>query len=411
MVQAAFPFALPTPALPAGTPAPGRIGTPPAAAAACLPHGADATGFQIGWDFAHHQLVPPIAHLHAHSPVRQGWSAGRAVFGRRTLNDRAPVRQWLALRLAAWQQGQAFEDVQVTPHFLAQISSPHCPVTRLPLCGAGEQAAVLRLNTGAAYAAGNLVVAHRSAAEARADLGCDDLLALAQRVGEQADGQLRGLDVRAWQRLAVLASFATPLPHGLAATLPLLVLPPNRVRVLNPVQALQVMLTLQFTRAGYARRLLTLAALMPGSEARQAFQVFMHTLLSRRLAAGQDAEPAALRRALEDSWADPLVNRRWQRLALWLSAADCERLLLRASQRALCVGGSRWLSHGHATEGWALSRPQADLTSSGHGNDDGHDSVAGLPDPAPTPAQAVAAGSRAAVSARTRQRGSQKLAS
>jgi hypothetical protein len=201
------------------------------------------------------------------------------------------VRQWLALRLAAWQQGQAFEDVQVTPHFLAQISSPHCPVTRLPLCGAGEQAAVLRLNTGAAYAAGNLVVAHRSAAEARADLGCDDLLALAQRVGEQADGQLRGLDVRAWQRLAVLASFATPLPHGLAATLPLLVLPPNRVRVLNPVQALQVMLTLQFTRAGYARRLLTLAALMPGSEARQAFRVFMHTLLSRCAARWKTAGP------------------------------------------------------------------------------------------------------------------------
>jgi hypothetical protein len=61
-----------------------------------------------------------------------------------------------------------------------------------------------------------------------------------------------------------------------------------------------------------------------------------------------------MRRAMEDSWADVLVNRRWQHLAGLLNAADCERLLQRASQRDLVVGGSRWVSSDSATEGWAL---------------------------------------------------------
>ena len=51
-----------------------------------------------------------------------------------------------------------------------------------------------------------------------------------------------------WSRLAVLMSFVTPLPHEQAARLPLLVLPPNRLRLLNPVQALQAVVTLSFTQ-------------------------------------------------------------------------------------------------------------------------------------------------------------------
>ena len=76
--------------------------------------------------------------------------------------------------------------------------------------------------------------------------------------------------------------------------------------------------------------------------------------LARRLSAGQNASLAEMRRAMEDSWADVLVNRRWQHLAGLLTAADCERLLQRASQRDLVVGGSRWVSSDSATEGWAL---------------------------------------------------------
>jgi hypothetical protein len=102
----------------------------PATLAAAEPAGFDATGFEIGWDYAHHRLTPPADHLHGTHPVRQGWEAGRAAFGARTLKPSHHVRQWLDLRLQAWLRGQAFEDVMVTPRFLAQIDVAQCPVTR-----------------------------------------------------------------------------------------------------------------------------------------------------------------------------------------------------------------------------------------------------------------------------------------
>ena len=94
-----------------------------------------------------------------------------------------------------------------------------------------------------------------------------------------------------------------------------------------------------------------------------------------------------LRRAMEDTWCDALVQRRWQRLATRLTAADCEGLLQRASQRGLVVGGSRWLSRESATEGWAMPAPAARVGD-----------------------QAVA-GSTVARPGKARNRGSQKLAS
>lgn len=327
--------------------------------------GLDATGFAIGWDHAHHRVTPPLAHLDGRNPVGQGWTAGRAAFGERRLRTTAAVRQWLALRLQAWQEGADFEDQQVNPAFLARIDADVCPVSRVPLLlatGGADDATALRLNTAAAYAAGNLAVVSRQVAHAWGAEGCRGdwaaaqarAAALAEGPSAPAEGEL---DADAWQRLVVLASFATPLPHAQAALLPLRVLPPNRVRVINPVQALQVMLTLQFSQAGYARRLLGLAALVPGAEARQAFQIFMHTLLARRLAVGPQATPLELRQAMEDTWADALVQRRWQRLASRLDAASCETLLQRASQRGLVVGGGRWLSTDAATDGWALPVP------------------------------------------------------
>ena len=362
----------------------------------------DSTGFEIGWDHAHHRLTPPLRHLHDHNPVRQGWAAGRVVFGSRTLATTGAVRQWLALRLEAWQHGQAFEGVQVNASFLARIAADECPVSRQPLtlCAARSgdavdvnQARVCRLNPAAAYAAGNLAVLSQRVANVHTG---------AHPTAASPDGDSLSADERI--RLSVLASFATPLPHAQAALLPLRLLPPNRVRVINPVQALQVMLTLQFTQAGYARRLLGLSALMPNSEARPLFQIFMHTLLARRLSAGQAPGAPTLRRAMEDSWADALVNRRWQRLASRLSAADCELLLQRASQRGLVVGGSRWVSSDNATEGWALegsmaaSRPAV-----------GPSSPSGKASPA-SPARQTAAASARAKPGKTLSLGSQKLA-
>lgn len=355
MAQATFEFSpLANPALPAARH--GSAATPQPAAAL------DATGFAIGWDHARHRITPPLCHLNDHNPVGQGWAGGRAAFGDRRLRATAAVRQWLALRLQAWQDGAEFEDQQVNPAFLARIDVDHCPVSRSPLLlatGTADDATVLRLNTAAAYAAGNLAVVSQQVAAAWAHGDWQAAHAKAGALAADRDPQARhlGLDAAAWQRLVVLASFATPLPHAQAALLPLHVLPPNRVRVINPVQALQVMLTLQFSQAGYARRLLGLSALVPGAEARQAFQIFMHTLLARRLAAGVHPTPLQLRQAMEDTWGDVLVQRRWQRLACRLGAADCELLLQRASQRGLVVGGGRWMSADAATEGWALAAP------------------------------------------------------
>ena len=419
MVQAAFPFSFPFvlqpsqafASAPLGLATLGRSSAANAASAtsaasaasladapaAAPPDALSQTGFDIGWDHARHRLTPPVAHLPVESPVRQGWSAGRLALGVRTRRPTAAVRQWLNLRLLAWQHGQAFEAVQVTPNFLAQIDASHCPVSRTPLLldsGRSNDATVQRLNQQAAYAAGNLAFTSVAVAQARGAMDCQALLTLAQRLAETPEQPVRGLDAETWLRLAVLTSFATPLPHAQAACLPLRVLPPNRVRVINPVQALQVMLTLQFSQAGYARRLLTLSALMPSSDVRQVFQIFMHTLLARRLAAGQSLDRRATLVAMEDSWADTLVNRRWQRLAMRPTPADCEQLLARAQQRGLCVGGGRWLSADQATEGWQLAKAEpaeADQSCKW-----------GAPMPMPTPALAPSI---------SRHLGSQKLAS
>jgi hypothetical protein len=349
MAQAAFEF---SPLVHAAATTAATLATTPAA-------GMDGSGFAIGWDHARHRVTPPLAHLDSLSPVGQGWAAGRTAFGERRLRASAAVRQWLALRLQAWRQGAPFEDQQVNPAFLARIDADICPVSRVPLMLCTRQAddaTVLRLNSAAAYAAGNLAVVSQQVAAAWGQ--GDWQAARAQADGlAAAGGSCHGLDADGWLRLVVLASFATPLPHAQAALLPLRLLPPNRVRVINPVQALQVMLTLQFSQAGYARRLLGLSALVPGSEARQAFQIFMHTLLARRLAVGPQPTALQLRQALEDTWGDALVQRRWQRLAQRLDAAACELLLQRASRRGLVVGGSRWLSADAATDGWALAAP------------------------------------------------------
>jgi hypothetical protein len=80
----------------------------------------------------------------------------------------------------------------------------------------------------------------------------------------------------------------------------------------------------------------------------------MHTLLARRIAAGFSADASALRRTLEDLWADPLVLRRWQRLTLVLTEAQCEQVVREAMRRGIAGRELRWLPRELATEGWAL---------------------------------------------------------
>jgi hypothetical protein len=316
----------------------------------------DGTAFEIGWDFAHYRLTPPADALAPGHPVHQGWLAGAATFGTRTLKPTPPVRKWLQLRLNAWRRGKVFESTQVTPNFLAQIDVPLCPITRVALThasGAGSDASVDRVCNQAGYAAGNLAVMSTRANEAKADLGCRDALGVVKQLEASGLDTLDGLNTLQWSRLAVLTSFVTPMKHDAAACLPLLVLPPNRLRLLNPVQALQAIVTLAFTQAQAVPRLRELMAHAP-APARHDFQVFVLTLQARRLAVGMQTAGPALRHALEDLWTDAAVNRRWQRFALQLSEADCERLVRIAGKRGLGGKGWQWLPRATATEGWAL---------------------------------------------------------
>jgi hypothetical protein len=309
---------------------------------------AGGTGFAIGWDHARHRLTPPVEHLQAGNPLRRGWEAGRATFGARTQRVTPQLRQWLQLRVDAWLRGRAFDALHVTPALLLRLGGTHCPVTREPLDAA---AAVLRANRDAGYAAGNLVRLGARAASGLGERTCADLLPVARRLGPSE--RVDGLDADAWLRLAVLVSFATPLRHEQAAELPLVVLPPPRLRLLNAAQALQLVLTWPFAGEGYARRIDDLVALAPEAEARHELRLFLHTLLARRIAAGAPAAGTA-RQALEDLWRDELLQRRWQRLALHLGAAGCERAVQAAERRGLAAA-LRWLPADRATDGWALS--------------------------------------------------------
>jgi hypothetical protein len=318
--------------------------------------GADRVAFEIGWDYAHYRLTPPPEALADAHPVHQGWRAGSATFGTRTLKPTPHVRKWLQLRLSAWRRGRAFESVQVTPNFLAQIDVPLCPITRVELThasGAGSDASVDRVCNQAGYAAGNLAVMSTRANQAKANLDWRDAMDVVRQLEGSGLDTLDGLAPVHWSRLAVLASFATPLPHAEAACLPMLVLPPNRLRLLNAIQALQAIVTLAFTQDQAVPRLRELQAHVPAA-ARHDFQVFVLTLQARRLALGMRLDGQALRHALEDLWADAALNRRWQRFALQLTEADTERLVRHASRRRLGGRGWQWLPQDTATEGWAL---------------------------------------------------------
>ena len=319
---------------------------------------ADRVGFDIGWDHAHHGLVPPAELLLEGTPLGQGWRAGRAVFGRRTLASQRATRQWLALRTLAWRRGVAYETQQLGAQYLAQIHTDRCPVRRTALGGAEGQAdaAVFeRLNPQAGYAAGNVAVMSTAAAQVRAGVDVLEALRRANRLALAAPGATSpdGLDAAAWFRLAALRSYATPLPFFEAARVPMAVLPPNRVRLLNAPQGLQALLSLQFTAPGWAARTRAIAELLPAHTLRHDYNLFIGAMAPRVLEAGH--RPADIRRALEDAWLQDRVQRRWQHLVLSLGEAATAALVERAAAQGLA--GVRTLRHApeQAVEGWALA--------------------------------------------------------
>lgn len=317
-------------------------------------------GFEIGWDFAHYRLVPPIEQLLPGHPVRNGWEAGQAVFGVRTLRATPHVKKWLQLRLGAWMRGKAFDLVQVTPNFLERIDVAVCPITGSALThatGTDSDGSVDRVNNQAGYAAGNLAVMSVRANRAKSAYDWQDAAAFVRQIERGQLGEIDGLNAREWARLAALMSYCTPLSHAEAANLPLLVLPSPRLRLLNPVQAVQAGLTLCFARFDRAPKVDALVRIFPRC-VHDEVRLFVTTLLARRIAAGPTANGAQLGALLEAAWCEPLIIRRWQRVALRMDPASCEAVAaaLPAVWSSVVTGSApmRYLSLERATEGWAL---------------------------------------------------------
>ena len=315
-------------------------------------------GFELGWDHARHGLTPAVEHLFSTSPLRQGWQAGQATFGRRTLKAGVHTQRWLQLRTHAWSRGRSFETTLLTPNYLQQLDIEHCPVSRLPLNdmpGHAQQRSLDRVRDDAGYAAGNLAMMSRQANAAKGPRDWNALKSAAQSLQQGPIREMGSLDAQAWQRLAVLVSFVTPLSHDEAAALPLHVLPPNRLRLFNPIQALQALVTRQFATPGWSQRLARLEALLPQADLRADFNRFVLAFVPRILQRQQLQAPQDIRWALEDAWSHELVQRRWSRFALRLSASQAEQLVQRAAAKRLCPVHVQQHDAPAATEGWGLS--------------------------------------------------------
>jgi hypothetical protein len=320
-------------------------------------HGDPASrdGFAVGWDQARHGLVPAADLLRESTPLDQGWRAGRAVFGRRSLACTRTTRLWLQLRTQAWRQQDTFDGAQVTPEFLAQIHTHRCPVLRVPLGGAAgdaDAAVVQRLDPRAGYVAGNLVVMSQHAAQALVEVDVREASRRFQQA--RASGRdVRDLAAPAWARLATLRAFAMPLSFAEATQLPLAVLPPVGVQPVNTAQRLQAALTLQFTAPGWSGRTRALGTTLPEPALRHDFNLFVGAMAARVLEAGHERH--LLRMALEDAWLHERVHRRWQHFLLNLGEAGTATLLQRAGAPAPEAAHVRF-----ATAAWRSARRKKD---------------------------------------------------
>jgi hypothetical protein len=153
--------------------------------------------------------------------------------------------------------------------------------------------------------------------------------------------------------VAVLCSFVEPMSHDDACIVPMLVLPPNRLRLFNPVQALQAFISQQLLAPGWSHRASRFEALLPGKPARRAFLTFFHALLPRVLEASRSGAHQT-RWAVEDAWRNPLVLKRWTAFARLLSAEQCEALVAKATARKLGSLRVQQLDDEQATEGWNI---------------------------------------------------------
>jgi len=300
-------------------------------------------GDALGFDYARFGMVPPAPCLWPGHPIREGWERGRRLMTRRTRPATLAVTRWLALRLAAWQRGEAFDDHQITPQVLRSLEvAAHCPVTGRAL---GNDAVVVPVDVQRGWAAGNLMLVSPAIADRWIAIDwaiAKDALARAQA---DPDAAVDGLPLRQWRRVVALKSLATPLPHDEAAHIPLLVLPPNRLRLVNPIQELQAVLTLQLSVPGWGQRARTVADSLPQA-LRTEFNLFFNSLLAQALRQGHGDDKPEMRDALAAAWGDEVVMRRWGRFAALVDAELAGTLVERLTRDP--VPGLVMVRHGAA---------------------------------------------------------------
>ena len=299
-----------------------------ARAAANQPDPGDA----IGFEYARYGMVPPAPCLWPGHPIREGWERGRRLMARRTRPATLAVTRWLALRLAAWQRGEAFDDHQITPQVLRSLEvATHCPITGRAL---QDDARVVPIDMARGWAAGNLVLLSPEIAERWATIDWQMAQAALARAQAEPETAVDGLPLRHWRRMVALKSLATPLPHDEAARIPLHVLPPNRIRLVNPIQELQAVLTLQLAVPGWGQRARGIADSLPLA-LRNEFNLFFNSLLAQALRQGQGAAKAQMRDALATAWGDAVVMRRWLRFAALVDADLAETLVERLTREPM----------------------------------------------------------------------------
>ncbi len=331
--------------------APPRAGT---AAKAPVRAGAPARdvdpGDAIGFEYARYGMVPPAPCLWPGHPIREGWERGRRLMARRTLPATLAVTRWLALRLAAWQRGEAFDDHQITPQLLRSLEvATHCPVSGRALL---RDARVVPIDGRRGWVAGNLVLLEPALAERWLALDWNAAQAALARAEAVPDTPVDGLPLRQWRRIVALKSLATPLAHDVAARIPLHVLPPNRIRLVNPIQELQAVLTLQLAVPGWGQRARGIAESLPVA-LRNEFNLFFNSLLAQALRQGHGVAKAGLRDALATAWGDAVVMRRWLRLAALVDAPLAETLVERLTREPM--PGLLVVRHGEVEDRQALA--------------------------------------------------------